>query len=161
MASINNIDKGRIYHIQFFKTVTYQNYENDETLDDSFLLKPPSRSQERDIEKLVLINRTRPTPCDREMYLYQLEYTNLDDKVNKQLKDCERPYYVQLVNYTNLLMVVIDALCPKEDVPILQVDATDVQYNESLPCLKHIHPLYRNRPASCIRNHTDVSLIYI
>lgn len=140
------------------ETVSYQNYENDETLDDPYLSKPPSRILERDIEKLVLINRTRPTPCDREMFLYQLEYNNLDEKLNKPLRDCDRPYYVQVVNYTNLLLVVVDALCERPEVPSLQVQATEVDYNESLPCLKHMHPLYRNRPASCIRNHTEVSI---
>ncbi|KAJ0182369.1 hypothetical protein K1T71_001738 [Dendrolimus kikuchii] len=140
-------------------TVAYQSYENDEETDDPYMSKPPSRNLERDFEKLVLINRTRPTPCDREMYLYQLNYTKLDEKLNKALKDCERPFYAQLVNYTNMLMIVVDATCPKEDAPGMSIDATEVQYNESLPCLKHIHPLYRKQPSSCIRNHTEESNI--
>lgn len=119
--------------------------------------KQQSRTLERDFEKLVLINRTRPTPCDREMYLYQLEYANLDGKLNRPLNDCKRPFYAQVVNYTNMLLVVVDALCPREDVPVLSVDAHDVQYNESLPCLKHINPLYRKQPVSCIRSHSEVS----
>lgn len=118
--------------------------------------KPPTKTQERDFEKLVLINRTRPTPCDREVYLYQLEYSNLDEKLNKPVADCNRPFYAQLVNYTNMLMVVVDSLCPREESPVLTVEATEVQYNESLPCLKHTHPLYRKQPTSCIRNHTEV-----
>lgn len=142
-----------------FYDVAYQGYENDEDADDSYMSKPPSRNLERDFEKLVLINRTRPTPCDREMYLYQLNYTRLEEKLNKQLKDCTRPFYAQLVNYTNMLMIVVDATCPKEDAACVSTDATDVQYNESLPCLKHIHPLYRKQPASCIRNHTEESNI--
>lgn len=129
-------------------------------MDDSFYSKLPSRNMERDIEKIVLINRTRPTPCDREMYLYHIDYTNLDEKLNKPLKDCEKPYYAQVVNYTNMLMIVVDAKCKKTDAPVLQVEASEVRYNESLPCLKHMHPLYRNRPVSCIRNHTEVSIPY-
>lgn len=117
------------------------------------------RVVERDFEKLVLINRTRPTPCDREMYLYQLDYNNLDQKLNKQLKDCDRPFYAQIVNYTNMLMVIVDATCPTVEVPILPVDATEVNYNETLPCLKHMHPLYRKQPKSCIRNHTEVNAL--
>lgn len=106
----------------------------------------------------MLINRTRPTPCDREMYLYHLDYNNLDQKLNKQLKDCERPFYAQVVNYTNMMMVIVDATCPKVEVPILPVDPTEVNYNETLPCFKHMHPLYRKQPKSCIRNHTEVSV---
>lgn len=140
--------------------VSYQSYENDEETDDPYMSKPPNIRIERDFEKLVLINRTRPTPCDREMYLYQLDYNNLEQKLNKQLKDCDRPFYAQLVNYTNMLMVVVDATCAKDEVPILSVDALEVQYNESLPCLKHMHPLYRKQPMSCIRNHTEVSLFF-
>lgn len=143
--------------ISSFSTV-YQIYENDEETDDPYMSnKPPSRILERDFEKLVLINRTRPTPCDREVYLYQLEYNNLDEKLNKPVNDCKRPFYAQVVNYTNMLLVVVDALCAKEEVPVLSVDATEVQYNESLACLKHMHPLYRKQPNSCIRNHSEVS----
>ncbi|XP_063823520.1 voltage-dependent calcium channel subunit alpha-2/delta-3 isoform X3 [Ostrinia nubilalis] len=136
----------------------YQSYENDEEMYE-YSSRPPSKGQERDFEKLVLINRTRPTPCDREMYLYQLEYSNLDDKLNQPVANCERPYYVQLVNYTNMLMIVVDSVCPKGEGPIMSIDPTEVQYNESLPCLKHMHPLYRKQPTSCIRNHTEESNI--
>ncbi|XP_048489046.1 voltage-dependent calcium channel subunit alpha-2/delta-3 isoform X2 [Plutella xylostella] len=140
-------------------TVAYQNYENDEMTDESFMSKPPSRILERDFEKLVLINRTRPTPCDREMYLYQLDYNGLEHKLNKPLADCNRPFYVQLVNYTNLLLVVVDALCPREEAPVPSVDPVEVYYNVTLPCLKHMNPLYRRQPTSCIRNHTEESNI--
>ncbi|XP_045494303.1 voltage-dependent calcium channel subunit alpha-2/delta-3 isoform X3 [Colias croceus] len=140
-------------------TVAYQNYENDEDTDDPSMPKPPTRIHERDFEKLVLINRTRPTPCDREMYLYQMDYKNLDAKLNKPLNECMRPFYAQLVNYTNMLLVVVDGMCAKKDVSIASIDPTEVQYNESLPCLKHKHPLYRKTPASCIRNHTEESNI--
>ncbi|CAH0695393.1 unnamed protein product [Spodoptera exigua] len=139
----------------------YQSYENDEETDDPSMSKPPNmRVLERDYEKLVLINRTRPTPCDREMYLYQLtDYSNLDAKLNKPMTECSRPFYAQHVNYTNMLMIVVDANCPKEEVAAMSVDATEVNYNESLPCLKHMHPLYRKQPTSCIRNHSEESNI--
>ncbi|XP_050666412.1 voltage-dependent calcium channel subunit alpha-2/delta-3 isoform X3 [Leptidea sinapis] len=142
-----------------FDDVAYQNYENDEETDDPSMFKPPMRIHERDFEKLVLINRTRPTPCDREMYLYQMDCKNLDEKLNKPLNECTRPFYAQLVNYTNMLLIVVDAMCPKKDVSMPSIDPTEVQYNESLPCLKHKHPLYRKQPASCIRNHTEESNI--
>ncbi|XP_059050902.1 voltage-dependent calcium channel subunit alpha-2/delta-3 isoform X1 [Achroia grisella] len=132
--------------------------EGDDDSEYSYMSKPTTKNAERDFEKLVLINRTRPTPCDREMYLYQLNYNSLNDKLNKPMMNCSRPFYVQLVNYTNMLMVVVNGLCPREEVPI-SVDPTEVQYNESLPCLKHIHPLYRKQPTSCIRNHTEESNI--
>ncbi|CAH0766301.1 unnamed protein product [Diatraea saccharalis] len=155
----NSIASGLAQASSYSLDDAYQIYENDEETDDP-LLKSTSKSvTERDIEKLVLINRTRPTPCDREMYLYQLDYNNLNDKLNKPIADCDRPFYVQLVNYTNMLMIVIDSVCPKEEVSILPVDPTEVQYNESLPCLKHMHPLYRKQPTSCIRNHTEVSML--
>lgn len=145
--------------IDIFWSVAYQSYENDEETDDPGMNKPPNmRVLERDYEKLVLINRTRPTPCDREMYLYQLtDYSNLDAKLNVPVDDkCHRPFYAQHVNYTNMLMIVVDANCPKLEVAAMSVDATEVNYNESLPCLKHMHPLYRKQPTSCIRNHTEV-----
>ncbi|XP_045527355.1 voltage-dependent calcium channel subunit alpha-2/delta-3 isoform X3 [Pieris brassicae] len=143
----------------YFDDVAYQNYENDEDTDDPSMSKPPTRIHERDFEKIVLINRTRPTPCDREMFLYQIDYKNLEAKLNKPLTECTRPFYAQLVNYTNMLLVVVDSMCAKKDVSILSIDPAEVQYNESLPCLKHKHPLYRKQPSSCIRNHTEESNI--
>ncbi|XP_026319490.1 voltage-dependent calcium channel subunit alpha-2/delta-3 isoform X5 [Hyposmocoma kahamanoa] len=145
---------------EYVTPTAYQNYEGDDDLDEGDMSnKPASKAVERDFEKLVLINRTRPTPCDREMYVYQLEYNNLDEKLNKPLNDCKRPFYVQLVNYTNMLLVVVDGLCPVEEVTVPGVEPTEVNYNESLPCLKHAKPLYRKQPASCIRNHTEESNI--
>lgn len=154
----NSIATGLAQGSSYSLDDAYQSYENDEETDDP-MSKPPSRNLERDFEKLVLINRTRPTPCDREMLLYQLDYNNLNDKLNKPVADCERPFYVQLVNYTNMLMIVIDSVCPREEGPAMSVDPTEVRYNESLPCLKHMHPLYRKQPNSCIRNHTEESNI--
>ncbi|XP_075975130.1 voltage-dependent calcium channel subunit straightjacket isoform X4 [Anticarsia gemmatalis] len=144
-----------------FDEVSYQSYENDEETDDPYSMSGANkmRAMERDFEKIVLINRTRPTPCDREMYLYQLDYNNLDEKLNKPLSECNRPFYAQHVNYTNMLMIVVDGNCPKDEVSVISIDATEVQYNESLPCLKHMHPLYRKQPTSCIRNHTEESNI--
>ncbi|KAI8438776.1 hypothetical protein MSG28_011164 [Choristoneura fumiferana] len=154
----NSIAVGLAQGTSYFDEVSYT-YENDEETDDPFKSQPPTRIIERDFEKMVLINRTRPTPCDREMFLYQLEYNNLDEKLNKPAKDCERPFYAQLVNYTNMLLVVVDGNCPREDAPVLSVDATEVQYNGTLQCLKHVHPLYRKQPVSCIRNHPEESNI--
>lgn len=137
-------------------------YENDEDTDDPYGMSTSTSMRaltEREIEKLVLINRTRPTPCDKEMLLYQLDYNNLDEKLNKPLSQCGRPFYAQHVNYTNMLMIVIYENCPIDDTVAVSIDATEVQYNESLPCLKHMHPLYRKQPTSCIRNHTEESNI--
>lgn len=150
-----------LIYLSFFNVVAYQNYENDEDTDDPSMSKPPTRMLERDFEKLVLINRTRPTPCDREMYLYQMDYKSFDEKLNKPVHECDRPFYAQLVNYTNMLLVVVDAMCAKVEVPIFSIDATEVQYNESLPCLKHMHPFYRKQPNSCIRNHTEVRTVLL
>ncbi|XP_033611024.1 voltage-dependent calcium channel subunit alpha-2/delta-3 isoform X2 [Cryptotermes secundus] len=104
-------------------------------------------------EKLQ-INRTRPEPCDMEMDLYKLQYDNNRVFGKKAEEGCARPFVVQKINFSNMVLVVVDTLCPFLEEKKLSIAPTEVKYNHSLACFKvHTGDLPRKRPKSCIREH--------
>ncbi|XP_015587813.1 voltage-dependent calcium channel subunit alpha-2/delta-3 isoform X2 [Cephus cinctus] len=137
------------------------NEENEEGLDDQkSYVEGPTENKDTKIIQLVQINRTRPQPCDQEVYLYLLRNASskeYDVDIDSD-KSCERPYVVQPVHFTNMILLVVDVSCPDTDEPILSVVPEEVLYsNYTLACYKALHSLARKRPASCIRNHTKES----
>ncbi|XP_046751190.1 voltage-dependent calcium channel subunit alpha-2/delta-3 isoform X4 [Diprion similis] len=106
------------------------------------------------------IRRTRPETCDEEMKLYLLQNVSADKydvdcvSVDDIDRDCERPYVVQPVDSSNMILLVVNAICLKSDTEKLTVFPSEIKYNDSLACYKAANSLPRRRPASCIRNHT-------
>ncbi|XP_077284622.1 voltage-dependent calcium channel subunit straightjacket isoform X2 [Arctopsyche grandis] len=123
---------------------------------------PPSKAREREFDKSVMINRTRPTPCDQELWLYQLTHTDEEHSPYKNpAKGCKRPYVVQPIPYSNLVLIVIDSLCPQDELaPQLRLTASSVIHNSSLPCTRAALPqLKRRHLIPCINHHPNESQI--
>ncbi|XP_012275894.1 voltage-dependent calcium channel subunit alpha-2/delta-3 isoform X2 [Orussus abietinus] len=117
---------------------------------------------EQNFDEKVLINRTRPEPCDQEVHLYSLaNVSSRDYDVDFDTNNgCDRPYVVQPVAFSNMLLVVVDTMCPDTDEPALGVLPEEVIYpNDSLVCHKALNGLRRRRPRSCIRSHPKESEI--
>ncbi|KAJ8872181.1 hypothetical protein PR048_025783 [Dryococelus australis] len=121
-----------------------------------------SHKSQHPSRKEVMINRTRPDACDKELDLYSL--VKYDDKHQSPYafkhNACSRPFVVQSIPHSNLILVVVDTLC-KSDYEKLTIEATEVVYaNHTLSCYKvHNFNLHRTRPPSCINNHTRESEI--
>lgn len=65
-----------------------------------------------------------------------------------------------MIPYSNLILLVADALCLQRDsVPYLVTIPFPVDYNATLACHKarHNNELPRKRPTSCISRHHNVS----
>ena len=77
--------------------------------------------------QMTYINKTTPKPCDKEVTLYELNtgifYKNKNTKgqlepVKGILEECgmdmgcRRPFSVQMIPHTNLIMIVADTTCP-------------------------------------------------
>ena len=120
--------------------------------------------QERERE----VNKTRPTPCDKETYLYQLDETALQLERplqgilrNCHESSCERPFSVTLIPNTNLVLVVADKMCPCSSAKI-SVALTKVAYNgpendsASNYCEKLKSNLYRKKPRGVVFYHPEV-----
>ncbi|XP_050094593.1 voltage-dependent calcium channel subunit alpha-2/delta-3 isoform X2 [Anopheles aquasalis] len=125
-------------------------------LDDPTL----NRYKEPEFTK-VLINRTRPEPCDHVITLYELNM-DVDPLIyTKEAHQCERPYVVLPIPSSNLLLLVLDTLCPlPTHVPQLSTWPVEHDYNASLACHKQRNdPLPRRRPLTCINKHANESVI--
>ncbi|XP_011260167.1 voltage-dependent calcium channel subunit alpha-2/delta-3 isoform X2 [Camponotus floridanus] len=106
----------------------------------------------------VLINRTRLEVCDQEVDLY-LRNTSFD-MYDVGADECIRPYMIQPLNLTNLLLVVVNIGCGDTASSILSITPEEVAYgNNTLVCQKAIMNLKRKRPQSCIRTHLRESEI--
>ena len=74
-----------------------------------------------------------------------------------------RPFIVQKISFSNMVLVAVDALCPVTDMKKLSVTPNEVKYsNITLACFKvHSSDLPRRRPTSCINKHPKVGDILI
>lgn len=95
-----------------------------------------------------------------QIYLY-LRNTSFDMyDVDADDKYCIRPYVVQQVSFSNLLLVVVNIGCGDTTSPILSITPEEVVYeNNTLVCQKALTSLKRKRPQSCIRSHIRESEI--
>lgn len=120
---------------------------------------PPSKAKEDAFDKRVLINKTRPEPCDHELRLYQL---NSEDSTifNIPADACERPFTVLPIKQSNMILLVLEAICPisEQSIP-MTTQPFDITYNSSLMCHKYFSDMPRKRPISCINKHHNVSTI--
>jgi len=115
--------------------------------------------------EMTYINKTRPKPCDKEAFLYELNETALVT-LNAPLKgilrnchesQCERPFSATLIPNTNLVLVVADKNCPCYSTKI-SVEPVKVEYgikNESANnyCTLLKTNLYRNKPQKGFHYH--------
>jgi len=115
--------------------------------------------------EMTYINKTQPKPCDKEVYLYELNETALrsNDRPlqgilrNCHESNCQRPFAVTLIPNTNLVLVVADKMCPCYSARI-SVNPSKVNYgpkNESAGnyCEKLKTNLYRKKPMPCVHYH--------
>lgn len=112
---------------------------------------------ERLFQKL-LINRTRPQPCDQQVDLFLLANTS-DKGIHMPMAGCERPFVAHSIPHSNLLLLVVDALCPQVEHEVTLIPQ-EVLYNSSLSCYKvgSSWDLNRKKPRSCFNHHPKVDI---
>ncbi|EDW79739.1 uncharacterized protein Dwil_GK17856, isoform A [Drosophila willistoni] len=111
--------------------------------------------------RYLTLHRTRLKSCDMQRELYTL-YNEKDNVVyNMTAHACERPFVVLPIPFSNLILLVIDQLCPRDPNLVLTVNPQKINYhfavNESLACYKHAREFNRVRPQSCISRHANES----
>lgn len=105
-----------------------------------------------------------PTACNAirsfaQVYLY-LRNASFDTYDVDVDENCMRPYVVQPVNLSNMLLVVVKTDCGNTTSPSLSIVPDEVVYeNNTLVCQKALTSLKRKRPRSCIRSHPKESEI--
>ncbi|GJQ67510.1 hypothetical protein Trydic_g5143 [Trypoxylus dichotomus] len=105
-------------------------------------------------------------PCDHKIDLYVLQPDKLNASgqnnplkgklTNCHVTGCERPFSVQKVPHSNLILLVVDTLCPCGSKQ-LNNNPREIIYNTaSGGCLhKPKDSLYRRRPPKCISYHPE------
>ncbi|XP_030247122.1 voltage-dependent calcium channel subunit alpha-2/delta-3 isoform X8 [Drosophila navojoa] len=111
----------------------------------------------------LTLRRTRLKSCDMQRELYTL-YNEKDNVVyNMTAHACERPFVVLPIPNSNLILLVIDQLCPRDVALVLTVNPAPINYplapNETFSCYKHAREFNRVRPQSCISRHANESAI--
>ncbi|EDV56126.2 voltage-dependent calcium channel subunit alpha-2/delta-3 isoform X5 [Drosophila erecta] len=111
--------------------------------------------------RYLTLHRTRLKPCDMKRELYTL-FNEKDNVVyNMTAHACERPFVVLPIPFSNLILLVIDQLCPRDGSVVLTVNPQPIDYhlsvNDSLACYKQAREFNRMRPHSCISRHANES----
>nr|XP_024215469.1 voltage-dependent calcium channel subunit alpha-2/delta-3 isoform X2 [Halyomorpha halys] len=117
--------------------------------DDANADIPPAKN-DRPLSKII-INRTRPQPCDMKVNLYLLDVKRMKKVIEKENNEngCERPYVVKDIPNSNLIMVVVDHFCEsKYENKIIRILPTEVKYDEG-HCCKIGRNLSRRNVAEC------------
>ncbi|KAL7299673.1 hypothetical protein TKK_0007430 [Trichogramma kaykai] len=101
--------------------------------------------------------------CEKHTDLYVLQPDRLNASgqgnplkgklTNCHMSGCERPFSVQKISYTNLILLVIDTLCPcgNKKLSIRPYEAMI----EPGACTARRERLYRRRPGKCINYHPE------
>ncbi|XP_017029919.1 voltage-dependent calcium channel subunit alpha-2/delta-3 isoform X5 [Drosophila kikkawai] len=113
--------------------------------------------------RYLTLHRTRLKPCDMKRELYTL-FNEKDNVVyNMTAHACERPFVVLPIPLSNLILLVIDQMCPRDATLVLTVNPQHIDYhlsiNDSLACFKQAREFNRVRPQSCISRHANESSI--
>ncbi|XP_011505045.1 PREDICTED: voltage-dependent calcium channel subunit alpha-2/delta-4 [Ceratosolen solmsi marchali] len=101
--------------------------------------------------------------CEKKTDLYILQADRLNSSgqgnplkgklTNCNVSGCERPFSVQKISYTNLILLVVDTLCPCGDKKL------GIRPYEALTdagaCMARRERLYRRKPTKCINYHPE------
>ncbi|XP_057651112.1 voltage-dependent calcium channel subunit alpha-2/delta-3 isoform X2 [Diorhabda carinulata] len=113
------------------------------------------------------IQVTKPEPCDTQMALYSLVHysdRNISTSAyNKTMVECSRPYIVQKVSGSNMILLVVNNVCLGEpNTSIDTPDPVEVDYNMSLACYRATYNDFpRRHYMSCINRNANESEIKI
>ncbi|XP_025833604.1 voltage-dependent calcium channel subunit alpha-2/delta-3-like [Agrilus planipennis] len=110
------------------------------------------------------LNKTVPTPCDHQLWLFTLNRTSYTDTEPDIFlnKECKWPYMAQPIPKSNLILLVVNGLCPKNTTQAYQYtpDPIEIPYNISHPCFIATRNNFYKRPyIKCInRNEKEFKL---
>ncbi|KAJ9576005.1 hypothetical protein L9F63_007105, partial [Diploptera punctata] len=116
-------------------------------------------------------NRTIPRPCDKRVDLYILQPDRLNTSgqfnplkgklTNCHITGCERPFSVQKIPRSNLILLVVDTLCPCGSKQ-LSITPQEVSYESTTGVAvtsqcrtKPQEVMYRRRPPKCMNYHPE------
>lgn len=115
---------------------------------------PSGKKNETDYES-ILIRKTKPQPCDKNVSLYTLNTEKGAMWTQRPFDGCERPYVAIPVANSNLVLIVMDTICGITEYT-RTTEPREVLYgnNASLACYKsQWGMLSRKSSTKCISSH--------
>ncbi|ERL90829.1 hypothetical protein D910_08174 [Dendroctonus ponderosae] len=151
-------------------TIVSDHEEESESNDSDY---EPEGLNDKAFDETATMQKTKPEPCDNELYLYTLVHYSARDEsssgYNKTMGNCSsnlrnnllsiyRPFIVQRVSGSNMILLVINNLCQEQnDMFPPSPDPQQIDYNMSLPCFMNQENLPRRFYMSCISRSANVS----
>ncbi|XP_015790975.1 voltage-dependent calcium channel subunit alpha-2/delta-3 isoform X2 [Tetranychus urticae] len=148
---ISNLVAGDYYY-------HYDGPEDGEVSDD-----PSVYSGEEGAGRRIPPNKTRPYPCDKEFYIYEMQNapseTSIKGKYSK-CDACEEEYIIQPVPYTNLLILVVETSChctPRR----VKINPMEIKYPDDCTFERRRVNQTRRRPnqSDCKNTHPEEGAI--
>ncbi|RZF45628.1 hypothetical protein LSTR_LSTR010579 [Laodelphax striatellus] len=144
---------------------SYSNEEKETIINYPEVPQPPAMASPPLATSRPPPNRTqRARPCNKKVDLYILQPARLNNSnplkgklTNCHVTGCERPFSVQKIPRSNLILLVVDTLCPCGNKH-LSIDPQEILPEEpnAQSCQPpNEHDLYRRRPNKCINYHPE------
>ncbi|XP_066251925.1 voltage-dependent calcium channel subunit alpha-2/delta-3 isoform X2 [Euwallacea similis] len=138
-------------------------HEELEPKDQDYEHEGIEQMHDKSFDESATMQKTKPEPCDNELYLYTLVHTGRNESnsaYNKTMGNCSRPFIVQRVSGSNMILLVINNLCQEQkDRYPPSPDPQQIDYNMSLPCFMNQEHLPRRHYMSCISRSINESEI--
>ncbi|KAJ9588741.1 hypothetical protein L9F63_017976, partial [Diploptera punctata] len=101
------------------------------------------------------VNSTIPEPCVNQVDLYRLINHTFPNPNDFNIIGCEKenskPFAVQKLIHSNLVLVVVNVLCMREAGAEYSIAHNEVQYLQSISCLKAQNEnMTRRQPRPCV-----------
>ncbi|CAB3369336.1 Hypothetical predicted protein [Cloeon dipterum] len=137
----------------------YEDEEIEMALPEPMTPPPPPRPTTP-----IPIGPARPCEKRSDLYVLQPERLNTSGSFNPlkgkltncHVTGCERPFSVQKIPHSNLILLVVDTLCPCGSK---QLFITPQEVPPSATCPKE--SLYRRRPTECFNYHPEEIVIQV
>ncbi|XP_049817631.1 voltage-dependent calcium channel subunit alpha-2/delta-3 isoform X1 [Aethina tumida] len=156
----------------------YDQYPTGE--EEDIIISPPSNSYspsfippyESDPLEGVDMGQYGVRRCDRKTDLYILQPERLNTSgqsnplkgklTNCHVTGCERPFSVQKIPHSNLILLVVDTTCPCGSKQ-LSIEPQELVYDTgAVDCMQKTKDnLYRRRPPKCINYHPEEIEIHL
>lgn len=120
-------------------------------------LKERIENNKLELMSRLTLPRTILKACDHERTLYTFKESSLENGLSGS-NGCEKPFVISLIQHSNLVLLVIDTMCPRDTQHYVLTDPREIKYNESLACEKVASPLplKRRKPVNCTNSHEEV-----
>ncbi|GLV36977.1 straightjacket [Carabus blaptoides fortunei] len=146
----------------YFVHLVTGNQDYEGTSESSIMSnQPPTKQNEKEFDKRFIIKKTTPTACDKRRWIYELmNYKNtIDSPYNRKWRS-DKPFIVQRILYSNLILLVMDNNALKDGEEILDSPVPEeIDYNMTLACRIREDDLPRRRYANCTNFHINESAI--